>query len=40
MSERSEVRLDRLPGREVLTGNNQPMGLLEEFRGEIRGTVV
>jgi len=33
----NEVRVDRLLGREVLTGNNQPAGRLEEFRAERRG---
>jgi len=33
-----EVRLDRLLGREVRAGNNQPVGRLEEFRAEWRGT--
>lgn len=32
-----EVRLDRLLGRQVLAGNNRPIGKLEEFRAEIRG---
>jgi hypothetical protein len=32
----SEVRLDRLLGREVLAGNNRPVGRLEEFRAEVR----
>jgi hypothetical protein len=32
-----EVRLDRLLGRQVLAGNNQPVGRLEEFRAEKRG---
>jgi hypothetical protein len=36
MSEPSEVRLDRLLGREVLAGNNRPIGRLEEFRAEVR----
>ena len=31
-----EVRLDRLLGREVLTGNHHRVGLLEEFRAEVR----
>jgi hypothetical protein len=34
---RREVRLDRLLGRQVLAGNNQPVGRLEEFRVESRG---
>ncbi len=29
-----EVRLDRLLGREVLTGNNRRLGRIEEFRAE------
>jgi hypothetical protein len=33
-----ELRLDRLLGRQVLARNNQPVGRLEEFRAEIRGT--
>lgn len=33
-----EVRLDRLLGRQVLARNNQPVGRLEEFRAEKRGT--
>ena len=32
----SEVRLDRLLGREVLAANNHQVGLLEEFRAEVR----
>src|SRR3977135_3707846 len=32
------VRLDRLLGREVHTGNNRRLGRLEEFRAERRGT--
>jgi hypothetical protein len=32
------LRLDRLLGREVLTANNRPLGRLEEFRVERRGT--
>ena len=32
----AEVRLDRLLGREVLAGNDHPIGLLEEFRAEVR----
>ena len=31
-----EVRLDRLLGREVLAGNQRPIGRLEEFRAEVR----
>jgi len=31
-----EVRLDALIGREVLAGNNRRIGLLEEFRAEVR----
>jgi hypothetical protein len=31
------VRLDRLIGRKVLTGNNRPLGRLEECRAERRG---
>jgi hypothetical protein len=34
----SELRLDRLLGRRVLAGNNRPVGRLEEFRAERRGT--
>ncbi len=30
-----EVRLDRLLGREVLTGNNRRLGRIEEFRAEV-----
>ena len=33
-----EVRLDRLLGRQVLAPNNQPIGHLEEFRAEKRGS--
>lgn len=33
-----EVRLDRLLGRQVLAPNNQPVGHLEEFRVEKRGS--
>ena len=33
----SELRVDRLLGREVLSSNNQPVGWLEEFRVETRG---
>jgi hypothetical protein len=32
----SEVRLDRLLGREVLARNNHSVGRLEEFRAEMR----
>jgi hypothetical protein len=32
-----EVRLDRLVGRTVVAGNNQPVGPLEECRVEKRG---
>ena len=32
-----ELRLDRLLGRQVLSGNNRPVGRLEEFRAEKRG---
>jgi hypothetical protein len=37
-----EVRLDRLLGREVLAGNNRPIGRLEEFRAgqDGRGYVI
>ena len=31
------IRLDRLVGREVHTGNNRRFGRLEEFRAERRG---
>jgi hypothetical protein len=34
----SELRLDRLLGRQVLAGNNRSVGRLEEFRVEKRGT--
>jgi hypothetical protein len=34
----TEVRLDRLVGREVYTGNHRRLGRLEEFRAERRGT--
>ncbi len=33
----SNVRLDRLLGREVHTANNRRLGRLEEFRAERRG---
>jgi hypothetical protein len=33
-----EVRLDRLLGRQVLGGDNRPVGRLEEFRAEKHGT--
>jgi len=33
----SRLRLDRLVGREVYTGNNRRLGRLEEFRAERRG---
>jgi hypothetical protein len=37
--ETRELRLDRLVGREVVAGNNQRVGRLEEFRAEEqRGT--
>ena len=35
----AEVRLDWLLGHEVLAGNNKPVGLLDEFRAEVRGGV-
>jgi hypothetical protein len=35
---KGELRLDRLMGRQVLARNNQPVGRLEEFRAEKRGT--
>lgn len=31
------VRLDRLIGRKILTGNNRPLGRLEECRAERSG---
>ena len=31
-----EVRLDRLLGREVMADNDHQVGLLEEFRAEVR----
>jgi hypothetical protein len=34
----SELRLDRLLGREVIAANNRPIGRLEEFRADKRGT--
>jgi hypothetical protein len=34
----TNVRLDRLLGREVHTANNRRLGRLEEFRAERRGT--
>jgi hypothetical protein len=36
IGEPTEVRLDRLLGRRVMTINNQPAGRLEEFRAERR----
>lgn len=37
MSEsRADIRLDRLLGREVMAGNHHQVGLLEEFRAEVR----
>jgi hypothetical protein len=33
-----EVRLDRLLGRQVMGANNRPVGRIEEFRAEARGT--
>ena len=33
----TEVRLERLLGREVLSSNNQRVGRLEEFRAETSG---
>jgi sporulation protein YlmC with PRC-barrel domain len=33
-----EVRLDRLLGRQVLSGNGQPVGRLQDVRAELRGT--
>jgi hypothetical protein len=35
---RREVRLDRLLGRQVMGANNRPVGRIEEFRAEARGT--
>jgi hypothetical protein len=37
MKRNREVRLDRLVGRRLLTANNQVVGRIEEFRGELRG---
>jgi hypothetical protein len=34
----NEVRLDRMLGRPVLTGNNRSAGRVEEFRAEMHGT--
>jgi hypothetical protein len=34
----NEVRLDRMLGRTVLTGNNRSAGRVEEFRAELHGT--
>jgi hypothetical protein len=34
----TEIRLDRLLGREVHTRNNRRLGRLEEFRAERRGS--
>ena len=34
MSERKEIRIDDILGRELLAGNNQPVGRIEEFRVE------
>ena len=34
----NEVRLDRMLGRTVLTGNNRSVGRVEEFRAEMHGT--
>lgn len=34
----SEFRLDRLLGRQVIAANNRPLGRVEEFRAEKRGT--
>lgn len=36
MTAQREVRLDRLLGREVVAGDNRPIGRLEEFRAEVR----
>src|SRR3954463_4566664 len=33
----TNLRLDRLLGREIYTGNNRRLGRLEEFRAERRG---
>ena len=38
MTAKSELHLHRLLGRQVLAGNNQSIGRIEEFRAEIRGT--
>lgn len=37
MSTPREVRLHELLGREVLAANNRRVGLLEEFRAEVKG---
>jgi hypothetical protein len=34
----TEIRLDRLVGREVYTANHRRLGRLQEFRAERRGT--
>jgi len=34
----NEVRLDRMLGRTVLTGNNRSAGRIEEFRAAMHGT--
>jgi len=37
-SEARALRLDRLLGREVVAGNHQCVGRLEEFRAEVHGS--
>jgi hypothetical protein len=32
-----ELRIEQLLGRELLAGNNQPVGRIEEFRAQRRG---
>jgi hypothetical protein len=42
MKEPMEIRLEALIGRQLLGGNNQPLGRIEEFRAQVtaRGCVV
>jgi hypothetical protein len=37
VSEPHEIRIDAALGRQLLGGNNQPIGRIEEFRTERRG---
>jgi len=35
-----ELRLDQIIGRELLGGNNQPIGLIEDVRTDPQGNIV